>query len=146
LTFGAARRENAPVTYGRPLRRAPLALALIAAAVWCAPAAAAPGKLLDKSADEGYATVFATGGAQSPRAFIVRVKATPNQRVEVRWDVTCAKGRSGRAAIGEFTMSGKGKRKLKMPVKRSPDCIANVLVGWADTGDTGKLRVELFVR
>ncbi len=122
------------------------AIAVAAAAVLAAPAGAAPGKLLDKSADQGYATVFATGGAHNPRAFIVRVRATPNQRVEVRWDITCAKGRSGKAGIGEFTMSGRGKRKLKMPVKNSPDCIANVLVGWADTGDSGKLKVELFVR
>ena len=122
------------------------ALCLALAVLCAAPASASPGRLLDKSSDSGYATVFATGGAHNPRAFIVRVRATPNQPVEVRWDMTCAKGRSGKAGIGEFTMGGRGKRKLKMPVKNSPDCIANVLVGYDDTGDTGKLRVELFVR
>jgi hypothetical protein len=123
-----------------------IALAAVVAALMAAPSQAAPGKLLDKSSDSGFATVFVTGGAQNPRAFIVRVRATPNRRVEVRWDISCAKGRSGRAGIGEFTMGGRKQRKLKMPVKNSPDCIANALVGYADTGDSGKLRVELFVR
>ena len=118
------------------------AFALLMAA---APALGAPGRLLDKSGDADYPSVFVTGGERLPTAFIVRVTATPNRPVEVRWDTSCSRHAKGKVRIGEFNMSGKGKRKLKLGYKRPDDCLVNVLVGYEDSED-GKIKVELFAR
>lgn len=119
-----------------------MAFALLVAAP---PAVGAPGRLLDKSGDKGFPSVFVTGGQQMTRAIIIRVNAKPNRRVEVRWDISCSLNGKGKFRIGEFTMSGKGKRKLKLTYGRPDECIANALVSY-DDGDQGSIRVELFGR
>lgn len=118
------------------------AFALLVAAP---PALGAPGRLLDKSGDQDYPAVFVTGGGQQPRSFIVRVTATPDRPVEVRWDTSCSKRAKGRVKLGEFTVSGRGTRSLPLGYKRPDDCLVNALVGYEDSED-GKIKVELFAR
>lgn len=120
-------------------------IAVAALLVAAPPAVGAPGRLLDKSGDFGFPSVFVTGGQQDARRLIIRVTATPNRPVEVRWDTSCSLNGKGRFRIGEFTMSGMGQRRLKMGYKRPDECIANALVGYEDT-DEGKIKVELFGR
>jgi hypothetical protein len=120
-------------------------IAAFALLVTAAPALGAPGRLLDKSGDKDFPSVFVTGGEKRPTAFIVRVTATPNRPVEVRWDTSCSRRGKGKVRIGEFTISGKGKRKLKLGYKRPDDCLVNALVGYEDSED-GKIKVELFAR
>ncbi len=108
-------------------------------------AVGAPGRLLDKSGDADFPSVFVTGGEKQPRAFIVRVTATPDRPVEVRWDTSCSLRGKGKSRIGEFTISGKGSRKLQLGYKRPDDCLVNALVGYEDSED-GKIKVELFAR
>ena len=118
-------------------------IAAFALLVAAPPAVGAPGRLLDKSGDAGFPSTFVTGGENNPRRFLLRVTATPNRPVEVRWDTSCSRDGRGKFKIGEFTMPGKAKRKLKLGYKRADECIANALVGYDDGGE-GKIKVELF--
>lgn len=120
-------------------------LVMFALLVAVPPAVGAPGRLLDKSGDDGFPSAFVTGGQQRTKSLIVRVTALPNRPVEVRWDTSCSKKKKGKFRIGEFTMSGQETRKLEMGYKRPDECIANVLVGYEDS-DEGKIKVELFGR
>ena len=122
-------------------RRVWLAAALVAAL-----ALGAPGRLLDKSGDKGSPSVFVTGGQQTPKGFVIRVRATPNERVEVRWDVSCGYGGKGRFDLGEFSMNGQAKHRIRKTRGKPDECIANALVSYDDPAIEGKIRVELFGR
>lgn len=120
-------------------------LATAALLVAAPPALGAPGRLLDKSGDKGFPSVFVTGGQDRARAITLRVTAQPNRPVEVRWDISCSLNGKGKFRLGEFTMSGRGQRKLKLTYGRPDECIANALVAYEDSSD-GRIKVELFGR
>lgn len=121
-------------------------MALLVVGLLAAPALGAPGRLLDKSGDDGFPQTFVTGGQQKAKEFVLRVTATPNERVEVRYDVSCGRKGKGRFRIGVFEMGGRATRKLKTTIGKNDDCIANVLVSYDDADIEGKIGVRLFAR
>jgi hypothetical protein len=124
-----------------------LAAALLAAALACAPALAKPGKLVDKGTDDGFPIAYARGFVQNPKDLLVRVRATPNQQVEVRWQVTCRKGgKKAKVPSGEFTFTPTKTKKLKKGTKRPDDCTVDVQAAYVTADIAGFIKIELFVR
>jgi hypothetical protein len=127
---------------------APAALVALAAlgAVLCSGAKAAPGKLLDVGRDDGLPVAFAKGTADQPRALFARVTANPDRPVEVTWDTNCARGAKGKIREGEYTVSGRGLRRLKHGFRRPDDCLVNTIAAYTDHGLAGRIEIELFAR
>lgn len=122
-------------------------VATLLAALASTPAAAKPGKLLDKGTDTGFPIAYARGFAKSPKALLVRVSGTPKSLIEVRWQVTCRTGgKKAKVPAGEFNVTPTKLKKLKKGKGRPDDCTVDVQAAYVDAGIEGKIKIELFVR
>ena len=133
----------------RPGRSISIGAALLATALACSPALAAPGKLIDKGTDTGTPIAYARGFVKHPRALLVRVKASPGSQVEVLWQVTCrTDGKKAKVPSGEFRLTPTATRKLKMGGKRArpDDCTVDVQAAYVTASVEGFIKIELFAR
>jgi hypothetical protein len=123
-------------------------LAFAAAGLLVVPTAqAAPGKLIAKASSSGLSVATSTDGrALQPRALLVRITATPNEPVQVSWDTSCARGGKGKSREGDYTATGRDLVRLKQGFKRPTDCLINVLAGYENAAQDGKIRIEIFAR
>lgn len=123
-------------------------LALAAAGLLAVPAAhGAPGKLIAKASDSGLPVTTSTDGrALRPRALLVRIDATPTERVQVSWDTSCARGAKGRVREGDYVSTGTDLVRIKQGFKRPTDCLINVLAAYENGALAGKIKIEIFAR
>ncbi len=130
------------------MRVAKSLLALAAAGLLAVPAAqAALGKLIAKASDSGLpVTTSTTGRALRSRALLVRIDASPSERVQVSWDTSCARGAKGRVREGDYVSTGSDLFRIKQGFKRPTDCLINVLAAYEDASVTGAIQIEVFAR
>jgi hypothetical protein len=130
-----------------PVGKLIVILALVGAVL--APSAlAAPGKLIAKESDSGLPiAVSTTGRALQPKALLIRITATPNEPVQVSWDTSCASGAKGKVREGDYIVTGPDLVRIKKGgFKRPDDCLVNVLAGYEDATQEGKIKIEIFAR
>ena len=75
------------------------------------------------TAQGSNASCDTSGGYAGHPAWVqVNVKANPNQKVDVYWDIFCNKGQSSSSNSGNFTARTPLHRKLLLPVKNPDNC------------------------
>ena len=121
-------------------------LAAVAAALVASTALAAPGKRLGEGADGGLVQAYAEGRALQPKALLIRVTASPNEPVEVRWDTSCSRQAKGKVRDGEYVVTGPDLVRVKKGFKRPTDCLISVLAAYQNPAQEGTIRIELFAR
>jgi hypothetical protein len=70
-----------------------------------------------------YAICDATGTAGRPAQIYVHVTSSPDQKVLVSWDMTCAQGDGAGGKSGQFTARTVVRRLLPHPYARPGSCI-----------------------
>jgi hypothetical protein len=97
------------------------------------------------SASGDFATVVASGHAQGPHGFFVRVLARPRQRLTVDWTVICSKrtgaGAGAGSKSGRFDARAPVRRSLRLPM-RAPDYCAASVGGSLDSSGTVTVILE----
>jgi hypothetical protein len=75
-----------------------------------------------------------------PSRIWVNVHASPDQKVDVYWDMSCSKGLSVNSNDGNFTATTPSKaRKLPMPAKREGSCWVTANVSLHAFGNKGSI-------
>jgi hypothetical protein len=121
--------------------------AALLAALLATPAAAKPGKLIDKGTDNGFPIAYARGFVKNPKVLKVRVKGKPSQPIEVRWQVTCRTGgKKAKVPSGEFVVTPTKTKKLKKGKGRPDDCTVDVQAAYVTADVAGFIKIELFAR
>jgi len=110
----------------RKLHRAVLPLAAVPAllAATLSPASAAAGPYhagwCDASGD--FAVCVAGGTAYDPSIINVHVWATPNQKVDVFWDMVCSKGYGAGSSSGHFSGVTPLSHRIPHPYAQPDNC------------------------
>lgn len=79
--------------------------------------------VVDRAVGRGdYAVATASGTVDEPRRLWVKVKARPNQRVDVYWITTCARGTGAGSRDGDFSGITPVKRRIGMSYRRPDSC------------------------
>ena len=125
-----------------------IAIGVLAGAVVCSSALAAPGKRIDRGTDRGLPLAYSTKGrALNPKTLLIRITATPRVPVQVGWDTSCSRKLKGKARHGTYTTASTKLRKIKKGFKRAPDdCLVVVVAGFSDASQQGKIKIEVFAR
>ena len=106
-------------------------------------ATAKRGKLqtLDRQMASGrFATAQAAGTAERPRRILMSIKATPRQRAQASWSLTCLKGENAGTRDGLRVVKTPIAMSLKLPLKRADSC---VVAATAQLVKKGKVIVKL---
>lgn len=69
-----------------------------------------------------FAQVLAEGSVQFPNALFVKVRARPNQTVDVSWSLTCHDEGNSRNRRGAFSAVTPVKRRLRIPYADAEEC------------------------
>src|SRR5262245_17985143 len=94
------------------------ALALAIALGTASPASAAI-RVVDRARARGdIAVASANGNVDEPRRLWVKVKAQPNQGVQVAWSLDCSQGNRDEFMDGDFVATTPATRKVRMPLAR----------------------------
>jgi hypothetical protein len=90
---------------------------------------------IDRDSDTGrYATAIADGHADYPSRLWVKVRARPNQRVEVDWSLDCYDEGNRRSRSGDFRAITPVNRSLRIPYAEAEECFVNALASLANRG------------
>lgn len=125
---------------------------LLALGALAAPAATAQASTAPKVYDIGHCTATGqdaeciTGGGNisRPAQIWVNVHASPNQKVDVYWDMVCSKGYSASSRDGNFTaMTPIKSHRLPLPMKNPSSCIATASVSLHTFGAKGSITAWL---
>ncbi len=74
------------------------------------------------SSSGDYAIALASAQAKRPSQLLVRVLASPNQRISVNWTMVCSKGFGAGTKSGQFAGTTPILRALRFPMARPDDC------------------------
>ena len=88
------------------------------------PASAAVHRIASCRAQGSAASCDVTGTARHPRTIHVHVTASPDQRLLVRWQVTCSRGLRVRTTRGHFRARTPARRGLRHRFTHPDSCIA----------------------
>jgi hypothetical protein len=79
--------------------------------------------VVDRATARGdYAVATASGTVDNPRRLWVKVKARPNQRVDVYWLTVCSKGYGAGSKDGDFSGLTPLRKRIGMPYRRPDSC------------------------
>lgn len=122
-----------------------LALALLLTLGLAAPATAGKyGKRVGVAkASGGYAAAVASGTARRPRAITIVVRASPRQRINAEWSVTCSKGFGAGSKSGNFGGRATRAKRIRLPMRRPDVCYVGAS---AQLNQGGRLKVSIFKR
>jgi hypothetical protein len=104
------------------------------------PASAAVHRIASCHAQRSAARCDVTGTARHPRTIHVHVTASPDQRLLVRWQVTCSRGLRVRTTRGHFRARTPVRRGLRHRFTHPDSCIAT-----ASTRLPGSGRLHLWL-
>jgi hypothetical protein len=91
---------------------------------------------VDRAVARGdYAIAVAGGDVDRPRRIWVRVKADPNQRVDVSWTVVCSRGYGAGSRDGDFSAVTPFTRRLAMPYRRPDGCTVSAAASLSGRGN-----------
>jgi hypothetical protein len=116
---------------------------LVAAGTASAATAAKAYRAGSCTADGDYAVCDASGTAGRPAEIYVHVTSSPDQKVLVSWDMTCAKGDGAGGKSGQFTARTTIRRLLKQPYAHPDYCI---VAAGAQLNNGGRLKVWISYR
>jgi hypothetical protein len=85
-----------------------------------------------------FAVCDASGTAHHPAVIRVHVSATPRQRVQVSWDMTCAKGSGAGGRSGQFTARTPVDHVMRHPYTDPAFC---TVAAGAQLSGSGSLHV-----
>jgi hypothetical protein len=91
-----------------------------------------------------YELVAAHKRVEDPRALYFKVKASPNQMVQVSWSTICSKGDSTRMRRGYSDVITPFERRVPMSFRAPDDCLFDVAAQMTGEGDW--IRVVLLGR
>ena len=84
-----------------------------------------------------YATAAASANMKNPEEIVLRVSAAPKQEVTGQWNVSCG---VGNVDDDTFTVTPPHERKLTIPSKSAPSCIAGAT---AQLSGSGRVKVTI---
>jgi hypothetical protein len=104
-----------------------IAFAAVASVVlMAAPASAASSHRIGSCRAQGIAAICVVSGiAHHPRTIHVHATARPNQRLLIRWHMTCSKGMDVRKSRGHFRATTPIRRRLHHPFRRPDSCVVS---------------------
>lgn len=70
-----------------------------------------------------FATAQAAGTAKNPRRILLSIKATPPQKVQASWSLTCLKGEKAGTKDGLRVVETPIAMTLKQPMKGNESCV-----------------------
>ena len=129
-----------PMILTSRLGRAALLFAAVPALLLSAltPASAAPAAGPDHagycSASGDYAICAASGTAYRPSIINVHVYATPNQKVDVYWNMVCSKGEGAGSSSGHFSGVTPLSHRAPHPYAQPDNCIVAASAGLDNGG------------
>ncbi len=81
-------------------------------------------KTIDRQKASGeFATAQAAGTAKRPRRILMSIKATPPQKVQASWSLTCLKGEKAGTKDGIRVVETPIAMTLKQPMKGNESCV-----------------------
>jgi succinate dehydrogenase/fumarate reductase flavoprotein subunit len=95
------------------------------------------------TAEGGYAICDASGTATRPESIYVHVTSSPDQKVLVTWDMTCAHGDGAGGKSGQFHARTTVRRLIRHPYAHPAYCI---VAAGAQLNTGGHLRVWISYR
>jgi len=99
---------------------------------------------LDRQVASGrFATAQAAGTALKPSLVLLSIKATPPQKVQASWSLTCSKGARADTEDGVRDVQSPVSMPLRQPIKGSDSC---VVAGTAQLTKSGRVIVKLASR
>jgi hypothetical protein len=90
-----------------------------------------------KRGEGKYATAAASANMKKPGEIWLRVSAAPKQEVTGQWNVSCG---AGNVDMDTFTVTPPHERKLTIPSKSAPSCIAGAT---AQLSGSGRVKVTI---
>jgi hypothetical protein len=79
---------------------------------------------LDREVKSGkFATAAASGTVKTPELVLLSIKATPPQKVQATWSLTCTNGKRAGTEDGLRNLRSPVSMPLRRPVKNSQSCV-----------------------
>lgn len=99
---------------------------------------------IDRQVKSGkFATAAANGTATTPDLVLLSIKATPRQKVQATWSLTCSNGTRAGTEDGLRNIQSPVAMPLKRPIKDSQSC---VVAANAQLTKSGKVILKLATR
>ena len=99
---------------------------------------------LDRKTDSGrFATAAAAGTLKTPELVLLSIKATPPQKVQATWTLTCTNGERAGTEEGLRNLQSPVSMPLRRPVKNIESCVVSAN---AQLTKSGKVILKLATR
>jgi len=99
---------------------------------------------LDRQVKSGkFATAAANGTVKTPELVLLSIKATPPQKVQATWSLTCTNGKRAGTEDGLRNLRSPVSMPLRRPVKNSESC---VVAANAQLTKSGQVILKLATR
>ena len=91
---------------------------------------------IDRQIESGkFATAAANGTVKTPELVLLSIKATPPQKVQATWSLTCTDGERAGTEDGLRNLESPVSMPLKRPVKDSQSCVVSANAQLTKSGE-----------